>query len=187
MNLRDAINEILLSLNELPLDISDAVEDVPIAIVANQSLTIARKKILSKGWYFNTVTMSLVPNTEGYISIPLSFLSVDGGDAEPDLTVRDWKLFDKALLTFQFEDNKEVEVIEDLPFDDLPFSVANYIVAIASLQSYTDIIGDEAGVRVKSLAVNEAKIDAVRDDANNQDGNLLSDAHSTGLLDRTAL
>lgn len=187
MNLRDAINEILLSLNELPLDISDAVEDVPIAIVVDKSLTIARKKILGKGWYFNTITMKLVPNTQGYISIPLSFLSVDGGDSEPDLTIRDWKLFDLKEFTFKFTETQEVVVIEDIPFDDIPFAVANYIVAIATLQAYTDIIGDGNGITTKKYALDETRIDAMRDDANNQDGNLLTGTYVTGYLDRTAL
>jgi len=79
MNLRDAVNEILLSLNELPLDVEDAIEDIQIAIVVDTELQIAKKKILAKGWYFNTINMSLVPNIEGYIAIPFSFLSIDGG------------------------------------------------------------------------------------------------------------
>jgi len=187
MNIRDAVNEILLSLNELPLDIEDAIEDIGIAVIVDKELTIARKKILARGWYFNTITMELVPNAENYIPIPLSFLSLDGGEAEPDLTVRDWKLFDKAELSFLFEDNKEVEVIEDLPFDDIPFSVANFIVATASLSSYINIIGNSEDINIRRLALNDAKIEAIRDDANNQDGNLLTDTHSTGLLDRTAL
>ena len=187
MNLRDAINEILLSLNELPLDVTDAVEDIPIAVVVNQSLDIAKRKVLGKGWYFNTIDMELTPNTDGYISIPFSFLSVDGGDAEPNLTVRDWKLFDKELLTYKFTENKSCEIIEDIPFDDVPYMIANYIVAVSSLQSYTDIIGDESGIRIKREAVLEAKIDAFREDANSIDGNLLTDDHTTGLLDRTAL
>lgn len=187
MNLRDAINEILLSLNEIPLDVADAVEDVPIAIVVNKSLNIAKKKILSKGWYFNTITIELKPNTDGYIPIPFSFLALDGGASEPNLTVRDWKLFDKSELTYKFTENKEVEVIEDIPFDDIPFSIANYIVAVASLQSYTDIIGDETGIRIKREAVNDARIDAVREDANNYDGNMIEDSHTTSILDRTAL
>lgn len=187
MNLRDAINEMLLSLNELPLDIADAIEDVPISVVANQTLEIVKKRILSAGWDFNTTNIELVPNTDGYIPIPLSFLSLDGGDAEPNLTVRDWKLFDKAELTYKFEDNKQVEVIEDMPFDDIPYNTASYVVAIASLEAYIDIIGDESGIAIRRERVRDAKIEALREDANKQDGNLLQDAHATTVLDRTSI
>jgi len=131
--------------------------------------------------------MSLVPNTDGYIPIPLSFLSVDGGDAEPDLCVKDWKLFDKSLLTYKFTENKSVEVIENVSFDDIPFNTANYIVSMASLSSYVNIIGDQEGIRTRTNAFNDSRIEAIREDANNQDGSLLTDDHTTGLLDRTAL
>lgn len=187
MNLRDAINEILLSLNELPLDVTDAIEDVPIAVVANQTLEIAKKRILANGWYFNTITLELKPNIDGYIPIPLSFLSVDGGDAEPNLTVRDWKLFDKAELTFKFDTNKECEVIEDIPFDDIPYNTASYIVAVASLQAYVDIIGDGEGITTRRGIVQETRIEALRSDANDLDGNLLEDDHSRTVLDRTSV
>ena len=187
MNLRDAVNGILLGLNELPLDTGDAIEDVPIAVVVDKELEIAKKKILAQGWYFNTIEMQLVPNTDGYIPIPLSFLSVDGGDAEPNLTVRDWKLFDKSLLTFKFEDNKDVEVIEDIPFDDIPFNIANYTVATASLQAYINIIGNSEDISIRREALMVARIEAVREEANNYDGSLLEDSHSTGVLDRTSV
>jgi len=96
-------------------------------------------------------------------------------------------LFDKSLLTFKFDTNKEVEIIEDIPFDDIPFSVANYIVATASLQAYINVIGNSEDIALRNESLRLAKIDAIRDDNNNQDGSLLTDEHSTGLLDRTAL
>ena len=111
---------------------------------------------------------------------------MDGGDAEPNLTVRDWKLFDKAELTYKFEDNKQVEVIEDMPFDDIPYNTASYVVAIASLEAYIDIIGDESGIAIRRERVRDAKIEALREDANKQDGNLLQDTHATTVLDRTS-
>ncbi len=187
MNKRDAINEILLSLNELPLDIEDAVEDIQIATIVDKELDIAKRKILASGWFFNKITMTLVPNTEKYIVIPQSFLSVDGGDNEPNLTVRDWKLFDRVELTYKFDEPKECKIVEDLHFDDIPFLAANYIVQIASLQSYISIIGNTADIRVRQESVNLARIEAIRENANNIDGNLLGDSYTTNLLDRTSL
>jgi len=187
MTERDAINEILLSLNELPLEETDIVDDIPIAITVNKELDIAKKKILSAGWFFNTMNMSLVPNTDGYIPVPKTFLSVDGGSAEPNLIVRDWKLFDKDLLTFVFETNKDVEIIDNIPFDDVPYITADYIVKLATLTAYTDIIGDATGISKRENTLKDAKIESIREDANKQDGNLLTDTHSSGLLDRASI
>lgn len=186
MNKRDGINEILLSLNELPLDVADAVEDIQIAVIVDKWLDISKRKVLSYGWNFNTLTMNLVPNNLGYISIPQTFLSVDG-TGTTDLVVRDWKLFDKDTLSFIFTDPQEVEVIEDIPFDDIPFHYANYIIQFASLQSYINIVGNNDDIAVRRESLNAARIEALRDEANSLDGNLLTNVDTSTLLDRTSI
>ena len=185
MNTRDAINEILLSLNELPLDISDAIEDIGIAVIVNSQLEITKRKILSRGWFFNKTIIKLVPNTEKYIVIPDSFLSVDGGDDEPSLVVRDHKLFDKEELTFKFDEAKECKIVEDIPFDDIPFTIADYIVQTASFQAYINIIGNSEDIRVRMTMVNEAKINALRENANNIDGSVLDSGFVTEFISGT--
>lgn len=184
MNKRDAINEILLSLNELPLDTTDLIEDIGIAVIVDKELDIAKRKVLSYGWNFNSLTHTLIPDIQGYIVIPNTFLSVDGNEA---YVVRDWKLFDVANKTFKFSDSVEVKVIEDIIFDDIPYHVANYIVQVASLQSYINIIGNSDDISLRNNAVQMAKIEAFRDDANKRNGNLLNSQRSTDLLDRSGL
>lgn len=184
MNKRDAINEILLSLNELPLDIDDLIEDVPTAVIVEKELEIARKKILSYGWNFNSITITLTPDNDGYINLSNQFLSVDGFDNN-DLIVRDWKLFDKANMTFKFTGSVELDIIEDSAFDDIPFHIANYIVQVASLQSYINIIGNTDDISLRKLSVDSARVEALRDDANKIDGNLLNSEYATQLMSRS--
>ncbi len=187
MQEREAINEILINVNEVPLDEEDIIEDINIAIVINNFLTVARKSALIEGWYFNELTLTLVPNTSNYIVIPKSYLSVDGSNDSDTYTVRDWKLFDKSSISFQFEEAVECDIVEDIVFDDIPFSVANYIVKTATLMAYSNIIGDEGGIRVRQGAMEMARIEAIRDNANKIDGNLLSEVYATNLLDRTGI
>lgn len=184
MNKRDAINEILLSLNELPLDVTDLVEDIGIAVIVDKELDIAKKKVLSEGWYFNVLNRELVPDPQGYIVIPKTFLSVDGAD---NIRVRDWKLFDVDEMSYKFTESVEATVTEDILFDDVPFHIANYIVQVASLQAYINVIGNSDDISLRNNAVNTARIEAIRDDAKKRDGNLLSNQQATGLLDRTGL
>lgn len=184
MNKRDAINEILLSLNELPLDVTDLVEDIGIAVIVDKELDIAKKKVLSEGWYFNVLNRELVPDPQGYIVIPKTFLSVDGAD---NIRVRDWKLFDVNEMSYKFTESVEATVTEDILFDDVPFHIANYIVQVASLQAYINVIGNSDDISLRNNAVNMARIEAIRDDAKKRDGNLLSNQQATGLLDRTGL
>lgn len=185
MNLRDAINEVLSNLNELPLDVGDLIKDVPTAIIVNSQLEIARRKVLSYGWNFNSLTYTLTPNNEGYIVIPSTWLSVDGYD-DNDLIVRDYKLFDKAKMSYTFSGSVKLDVIEDSLFDDIPFHIANYIIQVASLQSYINIIGNTDDISLRKLSVDNARLEAIRDDANKIDGNLLDSTFATTLLDRTS-
>lgn len=187
MNKRDGINEILLSLNELPLDVSDAIADIEIATIVDKELDIAKRKILAEGWFFNSFPRDLYPNAQKYIVIPQTFLSVDGGPSEPNILVRDWKLFDKSEMSFLFDDYKTCDVVEDIVFDDIPFHAANYIVQVASLQAYINVIGNSEDIRLRMDNVRMARIEALRDDARNRDGNILDSDFVTGMLDRTGL
>jgi len=185
MNRRDAINEILLSLNELPLDDTDVTEDIGIAVIVDAELNTANKKVLSQGWYVNTTDKSLTPDTDGYIVIPNTFLSVD---TESEYIVRDWKLYDKTNNTYKFDGAVIASVIEEIIFEDVPYHLANYIVHVASLKAYKDIIGGSIeDLRDMKLALDEARTEAIRDDANKIDGNLLTGTFVTSQLDRTSL
>lgn len=187
MNTRDAINEILLSLNELPLDPSDLVEDIPTATIVQKELEIAKRKVLSYGWEHNSLSISLYPNNEGYIVVPNTYLSVDGGIDNPNIIVRDWKLYDKENKSFRFTGQIEVNVIEDIVFDDIPFHIANYIVQTASLQAYINIIGNTDDIKIRYEAVQVAKIEALRNDANKFNGNVLEQDYATQLLGKAGL
>ena len=187
MQEREAINEVLININELPLDDSDVVADINIAIVVSKVLDISRKQILGQGWNFNRTTRDLVPNIDEYIIIPKSFLSVDGASDTDNYTVRDSKLFDKTEISFRFTSPVSCEIIEDIVFDDIPYAFANYIVKSASLMAYSNIIGDANGVQIRSLQLKEARVDAIRTDANEMDGNLLTSTYITGLADKTSL
>jgi hypothetical protein len=187
MNRRDAVNEILLSLNEMPLDIEDSVEDIQTAKIVDSQLEITKRNILSQGWFFNTTTRDLKPDLSGYIPLPSTFLSVDGGDNYSNVVTRDQKLFDKSELTYKFDEPIECVVIEDIYFDDIPFVIADYIVKSASLSSYINIIGNTDDVAIRSQLVQLSKLEAIRENARNYDGNILDSSFVTTLLDRESL
>lgn len=172
MNRRDAINEILLSLNELPLDITDNTDDVPTAKIVDAQLEITKKKILSYGWEFNTIKLDLYPNTESRIVVPESFLTVNAPD-NPEIIVKDWKLYDKEENSFLFTSAITCEFVEDVPFDDIPFTIANYIVQSASLQAYINIIGNTDDVTLRQRVMLDARAEAIRENAYNINGNLV--------------
>ena len=160
---------------------------MPTAIIVDKQLDITTKKILSIGWNFNTIIIDLVPNSSGYIVLPNSFLSVDSTNAANNYVMRDWKLFNRDDNTYKFDDVEECKVIESIVFDDIPFAYANYIIELASLSSYINIIGNTADVSVRQVLVNNARIEALKDNARSIDGNILSDTFVTSLLSRDSL
>jgi len=187
MNYRDGINEILLALNELPLDTSDNIEDIPTAILVDKELSNARKRVLSYGWEFNTLTMSFYPNNEGNIVVPDTFISADGTVDNPDIIIVDWKCFDKAKNTFKFTSPISLNVITDISFDDIPYQIANYIVQVASLKSYIDIIGNTDDINIRRIELNDAKIEAMRYDARISNTNMIDSDYAVNLLNMSSL
>ncbi len=187
MNKRDAINEVLLTLNELPLEVSDLVTDIPIAILVDREIDIAKKKILSYGWNFNTLLLSFYPNNQNNIVVPTTYLSVKPTTDNPDVIIRDWKVFNKAENSFTYTEPVELNVVDDVLFDDIPFHIANYIVQYASLKAYIDIIADNNGVSLRKQEMQESKIEALRYDAQVSDTNVLTQEYSTTLLNMTSL
>lgn len=187
MNKRDAVNEVLLALNELPLDTEDLIEDIPTAIIVEKEIEQAKKKILNYGWKFNTLSFSFYPNEEGNIVVPDTFLTATGTEDNPEIIVRDWKAYDTENNTFKFTSAITLEVLDDTNFDDIPFAIANYIVQYASLKSYIDIIGNTDDISIRKHYLDEARIDAIRYDTNISDTNVFNGDYETDLLDMTSL
>jgi len=187
MNKRDAINEILLALNELPLDSSDVIDDLPTAILISKEIDIAKKKVLNYGWKFNELTISFAPNNENNIVIPDTFLTATGTADNPEVIIRDWKAYNKETNSFIFTSSITLEVIDDVAFDDLPFAIANLVVQTASLKSYIDIVGNTEDVAIRRTELKEAKIDAIRYDTRISNTNTLEGEYESNLLNMSSL
>ena len=184
MEKRDAINEVLISVNEMPLGDTDSVEDIQVAETIDKIIDIAKKKVLSYGWNFNTLTLNLPPDNSGYIIIPSTFLKVDPIDTSYDYVVRDHKLYDKENISFIFESIVECEVIDNIEFDDIPFVVADYITKTASVMAYASIIGSSQELNTLRTNMLDSRVEALRYEANSIDGNLLGSDYATDLITR---
>jgi hypothetical protein len=186
MSERDAINQILLGLNEVPLDSEDLVSDIAIAEKIQLRLLSTKKRILKQGWSFNEIERTLSPQESGFIPIPTSYLVLTPEDNT--LTIRDWKMYDKDEQTYFFTEDVNVTAIEDVDFADLPYYMADYIVAETELKSYIDIVGSDSDIREKKEAVIIARADAIRIDNENVDNNLFTaNDENSQLLDRGSL
>ncbi|MGB1226421.1 MAG: hypothetical protein ACPG9K_00905 [Poseidonibacter sp.] len=174
------LNKISASKNiETIYAIDEAIEKVKVI------LDKVRKDTLSEGWQENTITVTLQPNTDGYIPIPKSYLLVDG--VSQNVKIRDWKLFDSESFTFIFESGVSCEVFEDLPIDDITHSLKNLIVSKATYESYIAISIKKDEMPVLDREYKRALVVALRNNARNIDGNVLTNTYISGILDRGGL
>ncbi len=171
---REAINEILLALNELPLPDDTSLDSIQISISANKFLSISKSTTLKKGWNFNTHVVELVPNEDKYIIIPNTFMSVDPVDKLSDVIVVDHRLYNKETNSYEFDGSIECEIIMEVDFDDIPFTFRDYIIKRAKVSAYVSIIGSTDELALYREELREAHVDAVREEADSIDGNVLS-------------
>lgn len=178
MTERSAINQLLKVINELPLAITDNVEDIPSAVLAKQELDFVKEEILADEWWFNSSkNFPFYPDTDGFISVNDTYLSIKI-IGTPTIIIKDHKLYDNENFTFKFTDPVQAEVILNLDFDDIPYTFANWIVKKASVSLYSDIIGDVNTVKTLMTKENKAMIKAKQEDARANQYNALNTPHA---------
>lgn len=112
--------------------VDDGINDTD---VAQQILDEVIIDVLSLGWDFNRVKKTLLPDDNDKIAISQNYLRVDGSgyDYRRRFGVRDNFLYDldKDQDTFT-EKSVDLEVIQNLSFDDIPVAVQMYIARAAA-------------------------------------------------------
>lgn len=134
----DAVNTILPKLGERP--VTSVTTPHPTVSIALQVLNQLRKSVLTRGWWFNQYEYKAYPDINGEI-----YLSVDTLTFYPDKAgtaiTRGTQLFNLRDSTFVFTEAVTGRVVQDIPFDLLPESVAHYIVWAALVQMHVSDVG----------------------------------------------
>jgi len=134
-----AVNRCLKAIGEASVNsLNSGVPDAEVALSILQEVT---EDVLETGWHCNTnYGVKLVPDSNGHIIVPPSFLQVDSTarSARLDVTVRKdpndtvLKLFNITEQTFVFSGPVIADVIVNLDYDGLPLALQNYISARAA-------------------------------------------------------
>ena len=153
----DAVNQILRPAGEASItDIDSTDEEV---VQASAYLTSARKKALTKGWYFNR---SVVEYTGGGISgkriavntstvlrlippsLPKTYNFIPRYDSVETATFL-WDLDEESfeLLTVS-GDTLKIDTIKLLSWDDCPHAAQSYIAALAAFNYHNETVSDPA-------------------------------------------
>jgi hypothetical protein len=143
----DAVNQILGAVGQAPVTtLNDTNPDVAIAY---DTLQEVNREVQAEGWGFNTETeYPFTPNTGGEILIPSNVLLLDLSDLYENkgyqVVRRNGKLYNKIDHTFTWTSTLKCDVVWLFDFVDLPLPARDYIVARASVQASSKMVGDPA-------------------------------------------
>lgn len=143
-----ALNKLLAARGIKPRTSPDSTH--PDAIAARDALdTINREVQGDKTTTYNRDKRTLSLDSSNNIILPANTLRVDAVDRTIPVAQRGQRLYNTATGTFVFDTSVVCWVSVLLPFDDLPFHAANYIMYRAALDHYVDQEGQ--GEKVESL------------------------------------
>ena len=137
-----AVNRLLLSIGELPIeDVSD-IDAIIEARLARDALLETKMAVLSIGWDINTDDdYELHTDENGYITVSTAMLDVNVPDSS--IVIRDWQLYDKEKKSRKFTSSVTATIKWNLDFNSLPHAFRHYITIMASRIFQGRLIGDK--------------------------------------------
>ena len=140
----DAINIMLQTIGERPLETIEQVSDSYEATIADSVLEEVKLEVLAQGWRFNTdYNWKMSPDTSGYIAVASNnILVIDPTDRRQDYILKDSKLYDRGNQTYKFTSPVACDITWNVEFDDIPYPVQYYITIRAARKYQARFIGD---------------------------------------------
>jgi len=174
----EAVNMVLDAIGESP--VSSLTSGLPDAEAAEAKLDEVRVEILSRGWHQNIekdVTLKRDANNE--ILLSNIYLRVDstGGDKDVNVVQRysngKRKLFNLSKRQYTFDKDLVVDLIIDIPFDELTVELQNYIAARAARKFQESALGSSSLDSFTVRAEAEAWAGLQDAEAENEDNNII--------------
>lgn len=128
----DAINIMLGTIGESPINSLDAASGVVDAVTARSILAEVSVQVQEEGWHFNTeyefVLMPSLDTKEIYVpanAIEVDVSAYDRNDI--DVSIRGNRLYDRKNKTFQFQQDIKADLTILLEFNEMPQAARHYI------------------------------------------------------------
>ena len=121
-----AVNRILSNIGQSP--VVNLISGNPMVEMAELILNEVTGAIQSEGWVFNyEYSFPFYPNADGIIEIPDNVIQIDtNGLIDENLVIREGKLYDKLRHSFIFDRERELDVLWEFEFEDLPEAFREY-------------------------------------------------------------
>lgn len=164
----EAINQMLTGIGERPINTLEG--NLPSnAEIAITILDTVDREIQATGWAFNTDReYVLMRDTDDEINLPSTTLRFDS-NAYHDVVIRGLRLWNRVDKSYKFDSTVEGIMIALIPFEDVPFPVANYIVKAAGHRFGKAVVGASEIYSFTAEDVQKAQADAVSHEADQAD------------------
>lgn len=180
-----AVNAILFTIGESPVNSLDGSTSVDV-INARTLLQEESRKVQDQGWTFNTQEGYYIPSDSFSRMIPWrsNWLRVMEPSTGSPYTRRAGNLYDRTLRTDVFPKGVTVELIEAVPFDELPYCFQSYITCKAARRFNGGSFGDPNTDTEIARQESEARMACMEYELDYGKYSIFTDPFVQGLLGR---
>jgi hypothetical protein len=184
----EAVNMLLEGIMESPVNSVDG-SGLQEADLASVMIDRVSREVQKKGWHWNTlINYVITPDTDGNIVLPKTTLGVDtmGKSAYLDLVQRADKLYNRETNTFNIGSPVTVELVLNLPYEELPENARWFIAVRATRKFQQKQLGSSELSEFDRTDEQDAYFDMIDEEADTRDYNMLRDSASVmRILNRT--
>lgn len=176
----DAINRMLRYIGELPIPSSVTIDSLPEgheAVIARTVLQETLREEQENKYWFNTFDVTLIPDTDGYITLPPNLIAFE----DTDYFVEGGNLYTRDPLSSIFEDSVELTARLEITFDNIPDVFRTFVVLTAAKHLHVYLNGDETTQKELDNKVNLQRIKLEREHLKQSKFNLV---RGNRLIDR---
>lgn len=179
-----AVNRILFSIGASPVNsLSETSVDV---VGARTQLSYASARVQSRGWTFNIQENLFVPSdafSKQIIWRP-NWLRVTTSGGQTPYMNKGGLLYDRVSRTNLFPSGVTVDIVEEQPFDELPFCFQAYIAAKAAKAFNAGAFGDPGTAAEIEQEIAEAWFMCQEYELDSGDYGIFEDTYVQGRLAR---
>lgn len=179
-----AINQMLAAIGESPVNsINSGLVD---AVLAKQALDATSTDLQERGWHWNTLKGFTLGRSLGTdeIFLPTTTLKVDTVDTSIDAVQRGSRLFDNTTHSYQWDRDLKVNLVELLPFEELPQAARTFITLSASRRFQQGRLGSDTLYKFQTLDEQKAWASLIDAEAETSDASIFDNYSVSRVLDR---
>lgn len=143
----DAINIMLGTIGESPINSLDAATGVVDAVTARSILAEVAVQVQEEGWHFNTeYEFVLTPDLgtkEIYVAPNTIEVDVSPYTTDVDVAIRGNRLYDRKNKTYQFTQDLKCDLTILLEFNELPQAARHYITIRSARVFQQRVVGSQ--------------------------------------------